>query len=155
MRPGARQGGLQQITANLPTNIVDFKGCDSSRILIFRNGIFMTGHVHREFSGKFESSNASRNNVSRDHVSREIGRRTPLHIITLVFSARHRSKNLGFVLRSLSPYAIAYMYISLSLYIYIYIYIHTYTVCVCIYIYIHTYIHIYIHMHICTHNNKK
>ena len=35
--------------------------------------------------------------------------RTPLHIITLAFSAQHGSKNPGFVLRPLSPDAIASM----------------------------------------------
>ena len=52
-------------TPNLPTNIVDCRGFDSSIILILRVGILMsTG-----FPGKFESSNVSRGNVSR-----EIGR---------------------------------------------------------------------------------
>ena len=55
------------VTANLPTNIMDFRGFDSRIILILRGGILMS--VHREFPGKFESSN-----LSRDNVSREIGR---------------------------------------------------------------------------------
>ena len=45
-------------TANLRTKILDFRGFDSSRILILRGG-------------HFESSN-----LSRDHLSREIGRMT-------------------------------------------------------------------------------
>ena len=53
---------------NLPTNIVDFGGLDSSIILIQRGGISR----HREFLGNFESSN-----VSRDNVSKEIGRNVP------------------------------------------------------------------------------
>ena len=52
-------------TPNLPTDIVDFRGFDSSIILV-KGG---NSHVHREFNGKLESSN-----VSRDSVSREIGR---------------------------------------------------------------------------------
>ena len=52
-------------TANLPTNIVDFRGFDSSITLILRGGILMS---IGKTMGKFESSN-----VSRDNVSREIG----------------------------------------------------------------------------------
>ena len=53
-------------TPNLPTNIVDFKGFDSSTILNVR------GEMPRpvgDLPEGFESSN-----VSRDDVSREIGR---------------------------------------------------------------------------------
>ena len=53
-------------TANLSTNIVDFRGFDSSIILTSRGGI---PRPHRGFPGKSESSN-----LSRDNVSREIGR---------------------------------------------------------------------------------
>ena len=53
-------------TANLPTNIVDFSGFDSSIMLICKG---WNSQAHREFPGKFESSNVSRGNVSR-----EIGR---------------------------------------------------------------------------------
>ena len=53
-------------TANLPTNIMDFTGFDSSTILISRGGILMS---NMGFPGKFESINVSRGNVSR-----EIGR---------------------------------------------------------------------------------
>ena len=54
-------------TTNLRTKIVDFRGFDSSRILVLRGGIPRpTGN----FPGKFESSN-----LSRDNVSREIGRK--------------------------------------------------------------------------------
>ena len=45
--------------------ILDFRGFDSCRILSFRGGLLMS----RGFSGKFASSN-----LSRDNVSREIGR---------------------------------------------------------------------------------
>ena len=50
-------------TANLPTNIVDFRGLDSSKILILRGGIL---RPDRELPGKFESSNLGRDNVSRE-----------------------------------------------------------------------------------------
>ena len=53
-------------TANLRTNILDFRGFDSSIIVILR------GRIPRpigDFTGKFESSN-----LGRDDVSREIGR---------------------------------------------------------------------------------
>ena len=53
-------------TPNLPTNIVDFRGFDSSIILILRVG---DSQAHREFPGKSESINVSTGNVSR-----EIGR---------------------------------------------------------------------------------
>ena len=57
---------LSSSTANLRTKIMDFRGFDSSIILI------LTGGIPRpigDFPGKFESSN-----LSRDNVSREIGR---------------------------------------------------------------------------------
>ena len=57
-------------TPNLPTNIVDFRGLDSSIILILKGWNFQ---AHGEFPGMFESSN-----VSRDNLSREIGRMSPL-----------------------------------------------------------------------------
>ena len=58
---------------NLPTNIEDFGGFDSSIILVLRGGLLMsTG-----FPGKFESSN-----LSRDNVSREIGRM--VHMMNLL-----------------------------------------------------------------------
>ena len=53
--------------ANLPTNIMDFKGFDSSIILIFKG---WNSQAQREFPGKFESSN-----LSRDSVRRENGRK--------------------------------------------------------------------------------
>ena len=57
---------LLHATANLPTNIVDFRGFDSSIILMFKG---WNSQAHRGFARKFESSN-----VSRDNASREIGR---------------------------------------------------------------------------------
>ena len=62
-RPRTRPG----TTANLCTKILDFRGFDSSIILILRGGILMS----REFPGMFESTNLRRGNLSR-----EIGRRT-------------------------------------------------------------------------------
>ena len=54
-------------TANLPANIVDFRG------VLLKHNLNLKGwnsHVHRKFTGRFESSN-----VSRDNVSREMGRK--------------------------------------------------------------------------------
>ena len=53
------------VAANLPTDIVDVGGFDSSIMSNLRGGI----PGRRGFTGKFESSN-----VSRENVSREIGR---------------------------------------------------------------------------------
>ena len=50
-------------TPNLPTNIVDVGGFDSS-IMLFVKG--WNSHVHREFPRNVESSNVSRGNVSRE-----------------------------------------------------------------------------------------
>ena len=63
---GGGGGTIDTVTANLRTNLMDFRGFDSSTILILRGGIL---RAHREFPGKLESSN-----VSKDNVSREIGR---------------------------------------------------------------------------------
>ena len=57
--------------ANLRTKILDFGGFDSSRILILRG---WNSQGHREFPGKLESSD-----LSRDDLSREIGR-TWIHL---------------------------------------------------------------------------
>ena len=68
--PGLRPPLDAGIAANLRTKTLDFEGFDSSRIFKGWNS-----HVDREFLGKFESTN-----VSRDNLSREIGRghlRTP------------------------------------------------------------------------------
>ena len=54
--------------ANLRTEILDFRGFDSSGILIFKG---WNSHVHREFPGSSESTNLS---TSRDNLSRELGR---------------------------------------------------------------------------------
>ena len=69
-----QQGGVQEpasppptySTANLPTNIVDFRGFDSSMILILRGGILMS-------IGDFPES-LSRAMLVGCNVSREIGR---------------------------------------------------------------------------------
>ena len=55
-------GRARSNTPNLPTNIVDFGGFDSSTILIQRG---WNSQAHRGLPGKFESSNVSRDNVSR------------------------------------------------------------------------------------------
>ena len=61
-------------TANLRTKILDFRGFDSSIILILRGGNLMS----REFPAKFESSN-----LGRDNLSREIGRRVAVDSASL------------------------------------------------------------------------
>ena len=61
------EGRRRRATPNLRTNIMAFRGFDSSIININSKG--WNSHVHRGFPGKFESSN-----LSRDNVSREIGR---------------------------------------------------------------------------------
>ena len=55
------------VTANLCTNIMDFRGFDSRIIFILRG---WNSQVHREFPVRIDSSN-----VSRRDVSRRIGRR--------------------------------------------------------------------------------
>ena len=53
-------------SANLRTKIPDFRGLDSSIILILRGGILMSiGNLQRKFGST---------NLSRDNLSREIGR---------------------------------------------------------------------------------
>ena len=54
-------------TANLRIKILDFRGFDSSRLLILLKG--WNSHVHREFPAKFESTS-----LCRDNHSKEIGR---------------------------------------------------------------------------------
>ena len=61
--PRARLCG-EPSAANLATNIMDFRGFDSSNL----NSKGWNSQTRREFSGKFESSN-----LSRDNVIREIG----------------------------------------------------------------------------------
>ena len=59
-------GGAQTVlspTANLRTEILDSRGFDSSRILTFKG---WNSHVHREFTGSFESTNLCRDNLSRE-----------------------------------------------------------------------------------------
>ena len=96
-------------TSNLPTNIVGFRGFDSSIFFILR---LWNSQAHRESPGKLESSN-----VSRDNVSRRIGRRTGLlRDLSPIASKSGRLRDLSF---SLSLYLS--IYLSLSLYTYIYI----------------------------------
>ena len=54
-------------TANLRTKILAFRVFDSSIVLVVKG---WNSHTHREFPGKFEASN-----LSRDNLSREMGRR--------------------------------------------------------------------------------
>ena len=70
MHPTLPDGQPLMPTANLRTKIMDFRGLYSSLILIKRGN----SRVHREFPGKFESSNLSRGNLSR-----EMGRNEPIY----------------------------------------------------------------------------
>ena len=115
-------------SANLPTKILDFRGLHASVISNLRGGI---PQAHREFPGKFESSNLIRGNV------REFGR-FPLC----------QAEDLP---RDEDEDGIQHLSLSLSLYIYIYIYaqwdIHL-SLSLCIYIYIYICIHhIYTYIH--------
>ena len=65
-------------TPNLPTSIVDFRGFDSSIVLICSKG--WNSHVHRGFPGKLGSGN-----VSRDTFSREIGRLSGMLLVIHFF----------------------------------------------------------------------
>ena len=64
---GPHQELATAYTPNPPTNIVGFRGLDSSIILILRGGILTP-------IGNFPESLSQASNVSRDNVSREIGR---------------------------------------------------------------------------------
>ena len=75
---------------------MDFRGFDSSIILILRGGILMSIGIFPE--------SLSQANVSKDNVSREIGRTCMLHIILYIICI--------------------YIYIYRCIYIYIYIYIY-------------------------------
>ena len=63
--PTIAMGWAAWLTANLRTNMMDFRGFDSSIILILRGGILMS-------IGYFPE-NLRSSNLSRDNVSREIG----------------------------------------------------------------------------------
>ena len=98
------------LTANLRPNILDFRGFDSSIILIFKG---WNSHAHGELFGNVV------NNLSRDHLSTEMGLPKP-------FDA----------LGSWDMYVCVYI----CVYIYIYIYTCTIQyVCVYIYIYIYVF----------------
>ena len=56
----SRAPSLSTTNLRTSTKILDFREFDSSRIVSVRGGI----HVHREFPGKFESRNLSRDNLS-------------------------------------------------------------------------------------------
>ena len=60
-RKGRGREGVK-CTPNLPANIMDFRGLDSSIILIVKE---WNSQARREFHVKFDSSNVSRRNVSR------------------------------------------------------------------------------------------
>ena len=109
------------LTANLPTNIVDLRGFDSSIILI--KGVEFPGL--RGFPEKSESSN-----VSGDNVSREIGaylrsshrRYNPPEIHCCLFIVQLPKANQRIVLNNMCIYVYIYTYIYIYItYIYIYI----------------------------------
>ena len=72
-------------TPNLPTNIMDFRGSDSSVILLQRGDF----QAHREFPIKFDSSNVGRRNVSS-----RIGRTPDMHR-QLVITYLYRNHIIG------------------------------------------------------------
>ena len=94
-------------------------------------------HAQREFSGKFESSN-----LSRDNVSREMGRSwlaaSPALAEVCVWCARRQRAKGKMAGGTGGPDT--HVAVTLNIYIYIYIYIHTYIYIYiyCIYIYIYT-----------------
>ena len=114
-------------TPNLPNNIVDFRGFDSSTILVLRGGI------PRPIGDSPES--LSQAILVGCNISRRIGRNTNTQT---VFIQPVGGKSL-YISISLSLYTYIYIYPSLSLSLslsvdmYIYIYI-----CIYIYIYIYT-----------------
>ena len=87
-------------TPNLPSNIVDFRGFDSSTILLLRGGILRP-------MGDFPES-LSQAMLVGCNVSREIGRRGILYIHIYMY---------------ICIYVYMYIYIYVYIYIYIYIYI--------------------------------
>ena len=66
--PAPTKARRQRRTPNLRTKIIDFRGFDSSIVLIWRFQGW-NSQAHSGFPGKFESSN-----LSRDNLSTEIGR---------------------------------------------------------------------------------
>ena len=123
-------------TANLRTKILDFRGFDSSIILVLRG---WNSQAHGEFLGWFESSN-----LSRDNLSWEIGRISGLNILYHIIPYYI----MLYCYVYLCVYVYIYMYICIHIYIYIYRErercVYVYVLCyVCMYIYI--YIYIYIH----------
>ena len=121
---GGRAGGQAWTpTANLRTKILDFRGIDSSIILVLRGGIPRP-------MGNFP----------------EIKSQPILVWIILVgrlsvAQGGAVSTHFGLVL-----FMYRYEYVSLSLYIYVYMYICIYT-CMCTYIHIHRYVYIYIYIY--------
>ena len=139
-------------TANLRAKILDFRGFDSSRIVILRGGILMS-------IGNFPESLSQAILAGRFSVGR-LGVRAPTPAPAVLRFAmcdwrprlpartgevyagqRERGKYYMLMLH-------VYMYICICTYIYIYIYVY---VCMCMYIYIYICIHmciIYIHIYI-------
>ena len=56
---------LPLATPSPPTKSFDFRGCDSSKLLILRGGNFMSIESYRESPGKFDSRTLSRKTLSR------------------------------------------------------------------------------------------
>ena len=132
-------------TPNLPTNI-GFQRVWLKHNLNLKGWNFQ---AHRGFSGKFESSN-----VSGDNVSREIGRSvTGWTDWSNTPNNASRQPRLTSICMHIYIYIYTYlsiylsMSLSLSIYIYIYVYICTY-MCVCIYIYIYVCMYMYVCIYI-------
>ena len=58
-------GLLKGLMPNLPTNTADFRGFDSSIILILRGGILTSVEFDRESPGKFDSRTLNRTTRNR------------------------------------------------------------------------------------------
>ena len=133
----------KQNTANLLTNIVDFRGLDSSTILILRGGIPRPiGDFPESLSQSIlvgtmlVGRSGVRSRRFRPRTSR-LSSSTPR---TTATSPPRSSRRRYYV------YVYIYIYICVCVcmytYIYIYIYIYTHTF---VRTYVHTYIHTYIH----------
>ena len=77
--------GRVSTIANLRTNIVDFRGFDSSTILMFKG---WNSQAHRGVPGKFESSNVSRE-IERTQIQGRCGARQPLYRLVIQITTVH------------------------------------------------------------------
>ena len=75
---GCRRQAAAGGTADLRTKILDFRGFDSSILLISRAGMLMS---NRQFPGKSEATN-----LSRESLSREIVRTVHTHVYIYIYT---------------------------------------------------------------------